>query len=231
MKQILLCTDGSIFSQSSYQYGAWLATRLGATINVLYVSDARSQATAEAKNWSGSIGVNASDVLLNQLVALEHEKSKLNHQRAKLVLHHAEQVLTDQGVEAIKLMHKTGFLVDFIPELESQTDLIILGKRGEAAEFASGHLGANLERILRSSHKPCLVTSRKFHPIERLLLAYDGSAVGQKLLKFISASPIFKGLEIHAVTVAKSDSDGIASSRLEEARQQLHAGGLSPSVA
>ncbi|MDJ0799734.1 MAG: universal stress protein [Calothrix sp. MO_167.B12] len=228
MKRILLCTDGSIFSQSSYQYGAWLATRLDAKVDVLYVSDARSQATAEASHFSGSIGVDASDVLLKQLVSLEHEKAKLNHQRAKLILQDAEAVLTRGGVTAMQVMHKTGFLVDFLPELESGVDLMILGKRGEAAEFASGHLGANLERILRSSHKPCLVTSRQYQPIERLLLAYDGSKSCEKMLQFLIDSPAFKGLELHIITVAKSAEDRTANSQLEQGKQQARIGGFEP---
>lgn len=228
MKRILLCTDGSVFSQSSYQYGAWFATRLGAKVDVLYVSDSRSQVTTEAANLSGSIGVDASDVLLNQLVALEHEKAKLNHQRAKVILQDAENALIRGGVETVQVMHKTGFLVDYLPELEPEVDLIILGKRGEAAEFASGHLGANLERIIRASNKPCLVTSRQFEPIERFLLADDGSQSCQKNLQFLLTSSAFSGLEMHIVTVAKSVEDATVNSRIETAQQQARTAGFEP---
>ena len=83
MKRLLLCTDGSVFAHSSYQYAEWLSTRLTATVDVLYVTDERSQGTIETSNFSGSIGIDASDVLLNQLVKLEHQKAKLNYQRGK----------------------------------------------------------------------------------------------------------------------------------------------------
>lgn len=226
MKRILLCTDGSLFSQSSYQYAAWLATRLAATVDVIYVTDARRQAATETRNLSGSIGFGASEALLNQLVALEHEKAKLEHQRAKLILQDAQQVLASKGVEAVKLIHETGFLVDCLHEFEAQADLIILGKRGETAEFASRHLGANLERIIRASYKPCLVTSRQFKPIERLLLAYDGSPSCKKMLNFLVDSSAFKGLELYIVTVAKSVSDETALARIDEAKQQALSGGF-----
>ena len=179
MKRILLCTDGSAFAQSSYPYGAWFAARVGAAIDVVYVSDARGQATAEATNLSGSIGLGASEALLKQLVEVEHERAKLNRQKAKLILQDAEQRLTQPGVQSINLIHKTGFLVDSLEPLEAEADLIVLGKRGEAAQFASGHLGANVDRIVRSSRKPCLVTPGQFVPIERVLVAYDGSKSGQ----------------------------------------------------
>jgi nucleotide-binding universal stress UspA family protein len=227
VKKILLCTDGSLFAASSYHYAAWIATRLAAAVDVLYVTDARPKAAAKARNWSGSIGLGASESLLNQLVELEHERARLDHQRAQLILQEAQQVLASAGVAAVRTIHETGFLVDCLHRFAAEVDLIVLGKRGESAEFASGHLGANLERIVRSSHQPCLVTSSQFRPIERLLLAYDGGASCQKLLQFLIGAPVFQGLELHVVTVAKkSGADPTASSRLNEATQQLHSAGF-----
>lgn len=231
MKRILLCTDGSVFAQSSYQYGAWFAQRLGSAIDVLHVTDVRGKARADAANLSGSIGINASDNLLKKLVDLEYEKAKLAQQQAKVILQSAEDTLRQQGVAEIHTMHKTGFLVDYLPELEITADMIILGKRGESAEFASGHLGANLERIIRASHKPCFVTSRQFRPIERLLVAYDGSENGKGMLKFLLSSPAFQGLELHLVTVAKEKSDTTAAARLQAAQQQAQTAGFNPIVA
>jgi len=228
MKHILLCTDGSSFAQSSYQYAGWLAPRLKATVDVLFVSDIRSQKVASTGNYSGAIGLGASRELLDKLVELEHEKAKLNHQKAQLVLEDAEQRLQAAGVTAIKLMHETGFLVDIFHHFEADADLIILGKRGEAAEFAADHLGANMERIARASHKPCLITTREYQPIERLLLAYDGSASCQKMLDFLTASPAFKGLELHIVTVGKKDDDATAQGHLQVADRQAQAAGFQP---
>lgn len=219
MKKILVCTDGSPFAENSYHYAAWFATRLSAEVDVLCVTDIRSQRAVSTANLSGSIGLDASEVLLNQLVELEHEKAKLYHQRAKLTLQAAEQALKAEGVQQIKLIHETGFLVDCFHEFEAQSDLIVLGKRGETAEFASGHLGANLERIVRSS---------QFRPIERLLLAYDGSSSCKKMLQFLVDSPVFKGLELYIVSVAKSVEDATAYSRIDEARHQARTGGFEP---
>ena len=229
MKKILLCSDGSAFAENTYRYGAWFATNLEAEeVNVLCVTDVRGQQAISQQNLSGSIGIDASENLLNRLVELEHEKAKINHQRAKLVLQQAAQTLKAEGVEGIKLLHETGFLVDCLAKFEASSDLIVLGKRGEAAEFASGHLGANLERIVRSSHKPCLVTSRQFKPIERVLIAYDGSRSSDKILQFISDSPVFEGLELHIVTVAKNAAEQTAIARIESAKQWLQQAGFEP---
>ncbi len=229
MKKILLCSDGSAFAENTYRYGAWFATNLKAEeVDVLCVTDVRGQQAISQQNLSGSIGIDASENLLNRLVELEHEKAKINHQRAKLVLQEAAQILKAEGVERINLLHETGFLVDCLEKFEASCDLIVLGKRGEAAEFASGHLGANLERIVRSSHKPCLVTSRQFKPIERVLIAYDGSRSSQKILQFIADSSVFEGLELHIVTVAKNAAEQTAIARLESAKELAQQAGFEP---
>ena len=226
MKKILLCTDGSAFSENIYRYGAWFANRLESEVDVLCVTDIRGQQVVQTGNFSGAIGIDTSENLLARLVELEHEKAKLDRQRTKLVLEAAIQNLTAEGIERVYTIHKTGFLVDCLAEFEPDCDLIVLGKRGAAAEFASGHLGANLERIVRSSQKPCLVTSRQFKPIERILIAYDGSPSCQKILQFIADSSIFDGLELHIVTVAKNEPNQTANARLEAAKQQAQQAGF-----
>lgn len=228
MKRILLCTDGSSFSESSYEYAAWLASRLSASIEVLYVSDIRTQKVTTTGNWSGAIGFDASRSLLDKLVALEHEKAKINHEKAQLILHNAEQFFVDRGIEHVKLTHHTGFLIDSLHEFEANADLSILGKRGETAEFASGHLGANLERAIRASHKPCLVTPQHYRAIARILFAYDGGKSCQKALQFLSESAAFRGLDLHILTVAKKPEDETAIARLEEAETKVRHAGFIP---
>lgn len=227
MKKILVCTDGSAFAESIYRYSAWFATKLSAEVTVLSVIDIRSQKMASNNNLSGAIGLGASEELLNNLVEIEHQKAKLNHQKAKLILQKAETSLREYGVEQIKLIGQTGFLVDCLSEFEAESDLIVLGKRGEGADFATKHLGANLERIVRSIYKPCLVTTRAFQPIEKVLIAYDGSPTGKKILDFLIKIPLFQDLELHIITVTKS-SDDSKITLLQEAEQKLTAKGLNP---
>ncbi|MBP0018568.1 MAG: universal stress protein [Cyanobacteria bacterium SBLK] len=228
MKRILLCTDGSIFSHSSYEYAAWVARPSGAMVEVLYVTDARKKAAVEARNFSGSLPAGASQALLNQLVALEQEKAKLDHEQAKLILQDAERILTGNAIEDVKLIHETGYLLDYLHRLEVDADLIILGKRGETSQFAAGHLGSNVERIIRASSQPCLVTSAKFTSPERLLLAYDGSPSCQKMLQFLIDLPVFKALVLHIVTVAKHSEEETAIACRDEARKKAKIGGLEP---
>lgn len=218
MKKILLCTDGSAFAQISYEYAAWWVNRMEMAIEVLYVTDSRKQQAIQTHDFSGSLGIDSYQKLLAQLVELEHQTAKVNHERAKIILESAHQVLVNKGVDkaTLTLTHETGFLVDRLHELEQDADLIMLGKRGETASFAVEHLGANMERIVRSSHKPCLVTSREFHPVDRLLFAYDGGKSCKRALDFLVSTSVFKGLDIHIVTVARKNGDTGAIALLNE---------------
>lgn len=228
MKTILMCSDGSAFCEGIYRYGAWFANQLQAQAQVLFVSDIRSQKVASIGNLSGSLGLGASDQLLKDLVDLEHEKAKLNKKRARLILQNADQVLKAEGLSDAELLNPTGFLVDCFHDYEEQADMVVIGKRGEAAEFASGHLGANIDRIVRSSTKPCLVTPKTFSPIERLLLAYDGSPTSKRVLKFLKSNAAgLQAVEIHLLTVTKPDSEAKPSKELAKATEQLQQAGFS----
>lgn len=227
MKTILLCSDGSAFADGIYRYGAWLARKFEAQTKVLFVTDIRSQKVVSTGNFSGSIGLGASDQLLTALVNLEHERAKLNNQRARLILKNADEVLKAEGLSDVELINQTGFLVDLLHDFEADVDMVVLGKRGEAADFASDHLGANIDRIVRSSTKPCLVTPQTFAPIERLLLAYDGSPTGKRILNFlVDSAEGFKGIDIHLLTVAKSDADDVKSQAQADAKHTLQQAGF-----
>ena len=229
MKTILLCSDGSAFADSIYRYGAWFARKFQAQTKVLFVTDIRSQKVVSTGNFTGSIGLGASEQLLTELVNLEYEKAKLNNQRARLVLKNAGELLNAEGLSDVELINQTGFLVDCFHDFEAEADMVVLGKRGEAAEFASGHLGANIERIVRSSSKPCLVTPQTYAPIERLLVAYDGSPTGKRVLNFLmDDAPGFKDIEIHLLLVTKSDTG--KSQEPAEAEKVLQQAGFTLTV-
>jgi nucleotide-binding universal stress UspA family protein len=225
--KILLCTDGSLYSQVSYDYAAWLAKRTEVDIEVLYVTDRRKEEAVRMPDFSGSIGIGSYQQLLDKLVTLESDRAKINHKRAKYILQQAQSFFSTKEVTNVKLTHETGFLVDLFHKLETNADLIILGKRGETAKFASEHLGANMERIVRASHKPCLVTPREYRPINKVLLAYDGGKSASKALDYLTRNPFSEDLELHIITVAKSDR-ALAQKRLQTAQNTAVAASLKP---
>lgn len=209
MARILACTDGSIYAESILDHAAWASARMGsASVRVLHVLD---RATAEAPvDRSGALGVNASEELLRELAELDAARGKVSLRRARALLTEAEARLKAAGVAQVDTVQRHGALVDTIVEFEDAADLLVVGKRGEAANFAVGHLGANLERVLRSSSLPVLVAARGFKPITRFAIAYDGGPSGQKAVAYAAGTASLDGLECHLLTVASDEAAGRA---------------------
>lgn len=225
MKKILVCTDGSAYSQVACQYAAWLAKQGGKieAIHGIYVSDLWEYDTPFIADLSGSLGIQPYQGMIGQLQALEKEKA---HGLERAV----RGVFAAEGLEdKLFFHHRTGLLVDCLDHFEKgedEVDLVVLGKRGENANFASGHLGSTLERVVRASRKPCFVSSRRFEPVTRLLFAYDGGNSCQKALQWLGQTSLFRDCEIHVVTVDEDRSTDQATRRLLEAEDKLRGYGV-----
>ena len=222
MKHILVCTDGSNYGRVCCQYAGWLAGRVGAEVEVLYVTDLRQFEVPLIADLSGSLGIQPYQAILGQLQELETKK-------AQVLLDDARRVLEEGGAGAgIQTTHKTGLLVDCLTDYEKESDLLLLGKRGENANFATEHLGSTMERVVRASSRPCLVTSRAFKPISRILLAFDGGSSCRKAVEFLASSSAFKDLELHIVVVAGSMNADVALGHLRDAETIAKGGGFEP---
>ncbi|MEM7498626.1 MAG: universal stress protein [Pseudomonadota bacterium] len=218
---ILTCIDGSIYSASVADHAAWAAMRLGAGVQLLQVLG-RREATSEDR--SGRIVAGARRQLLEELAALDAERAKLLRSQARLDLEDAAERLREAGVEEISPLLRHGDLLETLNALEANADLTVIGKRGEAADFAKLHLGSNLERILRSARRPVLVASRAFQPIERCLVAFDGGTSSIRGVDEMSRSPLFRGLAVIVVMIGEETEAN--RRKLEDAAAQLKAGGL-----
>jgi nucleotide-binding universal stress UspA family protein len=221
MKKLLVCTDGSPYARVCCEYAAWLADRTGASIEVLYVTDLRQFEVPLVADLSGSLGIQPYQAILGQLQDLESKK-------ARVVLDDAARVFGEAGLgDRVITTHKTGLLVDCLSDYEGSEDLVMLGKRGENANFATEHLGSTMERVVRASDRPCLVTSRAFQDPRRLLVAYDGGESCRRAVEFLATSDMVKDLDLHIVTVVTHSEDE-ALKHLREAERIMRDGGRTP---
>lgn len=204
MDKVLACIDGSVYTQSVRDHAIWAASRLGAPLEFLHALD-RHPERASMSDLSGNIGLGAQDNLLAELASLDEQRGKLAQQRGREMLTHVTAYAEAQGISNVELRLRHGSLVETLTELEKDVRLFVLGKRGEHADFAKMHLGSEVERAVRAVHRPLLVTSRQFKPIERFLIAFDGSSTTRKGVEMIARSPLFKGLSCHIV-MASGDS-------------------------
>ncbi len=227
MSRIIAMIDGSIYSRSVADHSAWAAGRLGAEVELVHVLGRRDGPSAPA-NLSGSFSAGMREDLLQELADLDALNARAAQKRGRLILDEAQAGLREQGVETLPPKLRHGDLVESLGVLEQGAELVIIGKRGEAADFAKMHLGSNLERVVRTSHVPVLIAARAFKPIKRFLIAFDGQRTALKAVDYVARTPLFAGLEGHLLTVG--DRSPEVDRTLDSARALLKGGDIQVST-
>lgn len=221
MARIIACVDGSVYADSVLDHAAWAAQGLSASVEVLQVLGRRE---ARGDDFSGRVVADGRQQLLERLAALDAERFRLLSQSARIGLDAARERLAAAGVADVSTALRTGDLLEELAAREEAADLVVVGKRGEAADFATMHLGSNLERMVRASRRPVLIAARAFRPVRRAVIAFDGRSNALKALDAVSRSPLAKGVAFEVVAVGAPTPE--RKRALDAAVAQLQAGGL-----
>lgn len=200
MIKLLACIDLSQYAPSVCDHAAWVATRLDASVELLHVIQRKDSMVAR-HDLSGALGLGAKSTLMEELVSIEESEAKLAKEQGRALLMASEQRVRAAGVQDVTAVHRHGGIVETVIEREADADLVVIGKRGASANFAKGHIGSKVERVVRQSVKPVLVASRAFKPINRALIAFDGGQSARKAVSFVATSELFEGVEVHVVMV------------------------------
>lgn len=221
---VMAAIDPSVYAASVADYAAWAAQRVASPLAFVHAIE-RSPVPV-ATDLSGSLSLGSQDELLEDLARVDEQRGRISQARGRQLLEQAAQRVREQsGIEArVHLRH--GTLVDTLIDLEKDVRLFVIGKRGEHADFARGHLGSSLERVVRAVHRPVWVASRSFRQPQKFMIAYDGSATARKCVGVVCESPLLRGLACEVV-MAGTQSDA-SRAHLEWARLALVAAGFAP---
>lgn len=182
---VLAFVDGSRFALSVCDHAAWAALQLEAPVELVHVLERHRSDPAIATDRSGRLGVDTREALLAQLVELDKERNRLAHEAGRHLL--------AEAASRVRLLH--GELVDTLHDHEREATLAVLGKRGEGEDHAPAHLGTNLERVIRASHRPVLIAAQEYRPIRRFLLAFDGGPSTGRAIDVLVNAPLLRGAE------------------------------------
>lgn len=227
MSQIISCIDDVSCHQAVCEYSAWAARQLSAPVTLLHVLDDVKQPSAS--ELSGNIGLDSREHLLQQLAELDAARAKVALQHGHVLLDQAAQKLRDLGVSeaAQKLRH--GELADTLLEMEHDVRLAVLGLHGADSANALSQVGSQLETVIRTVHRPLLLTPAEYVEPRSAMLAFDNSATGIKGVEMLAKSPLFHGMPVHVVMV---DADTAANwERLKWAKAALEEGGHEAHIA
>ncbi|RST83455.1 universal stress protein [Aquibium carbonis] len=221
MSRLLAFVDGSVYAESVCRLAAWAAVRMGASLEIAHVLGRRMAGTFDL---SGSLEVNQRAALLDEYARLDEQHAKLAQAKGRALLETARAIAAAAGVDQVETRLRNGDLLEALADLETDARMVIVGKRGEAADFAKLHLGSNLERIVRSSTRPVLVASRAYVPFDRFLIAFDGGKSASRAVDFVASSGLLKGLSATVLSVGADTAEN--RSRLDAPVRRLREAGF-----
>ncbi|AJY47512.1 universal stress protein [Martelella endophytica] len=227
MTKLTAFIDGSAYAESVCDHTAWMAKQLSASVELVHVLGRRHDSQAPA-NLSGAIGLGARSALMEELAEADAQNARLAHKRGRLLLESAAERLRADGVTDVAMKLMNGDFVQAVEAIGEDSRALIIGKRGEGADFASGHLGSNLERAVRAARRPVFVAARAFSPIEKVLIAYDGGASAEKAVETVAESRVLAGTEVTVLAVAK-EGDALAA-KAAAAVNRLEASAVTPKL-
>lgn len=222
MPHVTACIDGSVSASAVCDYAAWASLRLDAPLSFLHVLE--QQQYPAATDLSGNIGLGSREHLLDELAALDAQRSKLALEQGRIMLAAAKERAIADGVSAPEVRQRHGNLLESLRELEEEIRLLVIGRQGESSDGIAQHVGSQLESVIRIMHRPVLVTPTHFQAPQSAMLAFDGSTTTRKGVDMIAASPLLQGLPIHLVMVA--DETDEARTQMDAACSALTAAGL-----
>lgn len=219
-QQVLACIDGSILSDPVCDYAAWICQKVGVPLKLLHTINHHHE-TSVTSDYSGNIGLGSREHLLEEITSLEQQQSKSKIQQGKLLLQTAKARVQENGISDPICTQRHGDLIEALIDLEDDIRILVLGVRGQVHENKSHQIGAKLEAVIRSLHRPILIVNGTFIPPKSLMIAYDGSEAADKAIDMVAARTLYKGLTCHLVCVNKNQET--AEKLLEQATKRLQA--------
>lgn len=228
MNKVYACIDGLANTTAAIDWAAWSALRLDVPLELLHVLE-RKPERPQVTDYSGAIGMDAQESLLDELSEIDEQRGKLAQEAGRRLLAAARERALAAGVSRLDGRLRHGELLDTVLEMEPDARLFVLGEHYQASEASKIHLDHHVERVIRSVKRPVLVaTGEQFEAPRRVVMAFDGSPTARKTVETVARSPLLAGLPV-LVAMAGADT-APARQQLKEARQLLTEAGFDAEV-
>jgi nucleotide-binding universal stress UspA family protein len=200
----MACIDNSQSSLAVCDYAAWASQQLDAPLTLLHILD--EEKYPASADLSGNIGLGSREHLLEELATLDARRARLALEQGKLMLEKARERTVISGAAFPELKQRHGHLVESLSDLQDDIRLLVIGRVGEDSTRSMRTLGSQIEAVVRTIHRPILITANSYRKPEKVMLAFDGSSTAYKTVQMLAASQLCGGLPIHLVMV-EADSE------------------------
>ncbi|NCD33379.1 MAG: universal stress protein [Spartobacteria bacterium] len=195
--RFIVCTDGSAYADTAVEFAMELAGRMKAKslkgIHVLNACILEAPMMGDSMGW---LGVETYGVQVEQFREILHKKGE--------GIRDAFLKKTAPCRMEVKFDIVMGMPAHAIIDAGNDADWIVLGQKGEDAQWLGKMIGSTAERLTRYSTKPCIVTPEKCGPVTHVLAAYDGSDHARQAL--VKASEMAKELDLKITLITVIDA-------------------------
>ncbi|MFC3285229.1 universal stress protein [Litchfieldella rifensis] len=205
IQSILLAVDLSPSARVAVQWAIYLARKLEGGVHAVFVTDARLTEV-------GFYGEDARPEMVEAALRLRRENQEQLEAQGERLLASIKRQVEAAGVECRSEM-LSGVPAVRLLEAASDSDLIVMGRRGESAGLGDTKgLGEVVERVLRTAEQPVLLAGAEFQDISRVLLGFDGSKPAREAMVY--AIELAQRLAVPVQVVSVHHDDVIARRQL-----------------
>jgi nucleotide-binding universal stress UspA family protein len=206
--QIIACIDGSRSAAAVCDWASWAALKLQIPLTLLHTLDNPSK--APHSNLTGNIGLGSREHLLDELSALDAERNKIALQHGQHLLEGAYQRIISSGIKSTRSIQRHGTLIETLLDLEGETKLVVIGRKGEKEQEQNYQVGSQLETIIRTLHRPILIALPDFNAPKKVMFAFDASTTANKVVNIlIENAHLLDGVTCHLVMVNKDSHEAV----------------------
>lgn len=224
IKHLLIAVDGSPYSESAFSYGMQVAKQTGASVEVLFVID-RRKTQMPYMYTGGAYDISYERIYIPPDPQLKEFYEKIQHdirEYGEKIIEKCRKEAEEKGISFNSSMEE-GFPAEIIAERGRCADILLIGQRGENAEYKRDMVGSTTEDLVRRSVRPVLVCPERSWRLERVLFPYDRSRSAENALRFFINS--FKAVT-ESLVMMTAEAKGMDSDSLKEEQQFLQEHGI-----
>ena len=181
---ILVCVDGSDYTEPSLLHATWLADRVGASkIIVSHIADVGKYQLPIVNELGAGVGLQPCNGLFSEIHKQEQDLLEDLSRRVGKVLGETNwknnyEFVVERGRPAEALHPDEGY---------HRYSHVVFGKRGESFSADRENLGSNLGKFLKESPVSCLLSSRGFQPINEIALVLVPSQEWRSVIEVVKS--------------------------------------------
>lgn len=208
-KSILVAVDESTHAKAAVEYGARLAVKLGARLELLHVIDWRLLTGHFIKHFTDVFRHESGGSFVERVERYYREYGESLVERSR-------EYCLSLGVSECAPIVETGKVAKQIISWANMADLLVIGQRGETEEEEMPYLGSVAEQVLYRVNTISLVVQPPVREWRRAILAYDGTPAALRAMRALGELAIAFKLEVDIVHLFEPHKDPESVKKAEE---------------